>query len=377
MARPILVRLPNWVGDVIMALPALARLEQAGLTLDLVGRRWAGPLLAGQGWTTAVLPGGTSGRVRLLRDLRLSQREQAAAAVKVAASAPAPAPTLSPAPAMTPTPALTPAPAPAPVAARRGLKMTPRWRQPDALLLTNSFSSALEARLAGLRPLGYNQDGRRWLLTSAVEQPRPDIHESQRFDHLARALLERLGVPDPLGDTQPVPALALSAEACGQAETLLASHLGTPIPPFACLVPFATGTLKGVTKAWPGFPAYAAQLARRLPVVLVPGPDEVAVARRDFPAATILEGVDLGVYGAVLARAAVVVSNDTGPGHLAAAVGSPLISVLGPTDPVRYQPLGADVCLVQASPWPTTEAVEAAVDRTLQAPPATSPGPSA
>ncbi len=309
-----------------MALPALARLSQAGYDLRLVGKRWAGALLAGQFEPPAVLPSGTAARIRRLRALR---------------------------------------DAPPPLSARGG--------QVDTLLLTNSFSSALESRLAGLHPLGYRQDGRSWLLSRGVRPPATAVHESARFDTLARALIEhnaRIGLaPDQRsGEASPWPQLLLSTQAEASAESLLASRLANHQdgqPAFACLVPFATGTLKGAAKAWPQFPAFAAELATRLPVVVVPGPAEVEQTRRDFPGCISLENVDLGVYGAILARASVVVANDTGPAHLAAAVGAPLVSVLGPTDAGRYRPLGPRTSIVQASPWPTVSEVRSAVDRVL------------
>ena len=249
---PVVIRLPNWVGDVVMSLPALARLEAAGHPLKLVGRRWAGPLLAGCFAAPAVLPAGTGARIRLLRDL--------------GRSAPAVAP--------------------------------PRG-QADTLLLTNSFSSALEARLAGLHPLGYRQDGRGWLLTRAIDPP-AGVHESERFDRLAQAVLAARGRPAEPAETD-WPRLSPSAAAVAEADALLARRIGQVgqtgelgqtgepgqtgelgqsgqigtagqlrrdgAPRFACLVPVATGTLKGASKAWPAFPAFAAGLAERMPVV--------------------------------------------------------------------------------------------------------------
>ena len=46
-APALIVRLPNWVGDVIMSLPALDRLQAAGFTLKLVGKRWGEAKLLG------------------------------------------------------------------------------------------------------------------------------------------------------------------------------------------------------------------------------------------------------------------------------------------------------------------------------------------
>ena len=130
------------------------------------------------------------------------------------------------------------------------------------------------------------------------------------------------------------------------------------ILPYACLVPFATGTLKGVSKAWPGFPTLCRQLVPELPVLLIPGPGpETIQARTDYPDAQTLAGVPLDVYAALLAHSAVVVANDTGPGHLAAAVGARLVSVLGPTDASRYRALGPHVTLIQHHPWPEVDTV--------------------
>jgi heptosyltransferase-2 len=74
------------------------------------------------------------------------------------------------------------------------------------------------------------------------------------------------------------------------------------------------------------------------------------------------------VYAGLLKRARVVVANDTGPGHIAAAVGAPLLSVLGPTDAERYRPWGAHARLVQAEPWPDDDAVQRAFESLLDEP---------
>jgi heptosyltransferase-2 len=105
-------------------------------------------------------------------------------------------------------------------------------------------------------------------------------------------------------------------------------------------------------------------------VVACPGPGEETVLREQYPGVVALEGVKLGAYGAVLRRAALLVSNDTGPGHLAAAIGAPVISVLGPTKPEQWAPWGPSVHIVQspqpldAIVWPTVQRVMDAVERT-------------
>ena len=230
-------------------------------------------------------------------------------------------------------------------------------RRLNTLLLTNSFSSAYEAWLARLRPVGFRQDGRGWLLSQAVAQPRDAIHESTRFWRLAEALTGS-GKPQPAQLRLQVAPLAQQA-----ADALLAQRaLGGD---FACIVPFATGTLNGRDKAWPAFAPFARWLRQKLPVVVVPGPGEVDAARAAYPDAVAFEGVDLGVYAGILRRARLVVANDTGPAHIAAAVGAPLLSVFGPTDAVRYRPWGSHVTIAQQAPWPTLEQVSAADRRLL------------
>jgi heptosyltransferase-2 len=73
---------------------------------------------------------------------------------------------------------------------------------------------------------------------------------------------------------------------------------------------------------------------------MYPGPGEGEAALRDFSRRGGAAGADLGVYAALLQRAALVVSNDTGPAHIAAAVGTAVLSVLGPTKPSSGRPWG-------------------------------------
>lgn len=320
--RPLIVRLPNWIGDVIMSLPALWHLQAHGYQLKLIGRGWAGPLLAPCGWTVHKLPGTLRERVTLLRQLGHDAREHD--------------PTFD--------------------------------KRLNTLLLTNSFSSALDARLAGLQAVGYRQDARGWLLRHPHPRPRQPLHESRRFLELAGVL-----APDiPASPPATLPFLPVAPQARQQAHERLRAHGlldddGRPRP-YLCLVPFATGTLKGASKAWSGFVPLAPTLARQMPVLIAPDPGaETQRARNDFPDAIILEDLPLDAYAALLADSRLVIANDTGPGHLAAAVGAPLLSVLGPTDASRHAALGPRVEIIQQDPWPDVAQVEAIAQPLLQA----------
>ena len=61
-ARPLIVRLRNWVGDVTLGLPTLQRLALAGYQRQLVGPVWARDLLAGHGWPVQTLRRSTAER---------------------------------------------------------------------------------------------------------------------------------------------------------------------------------------------------------------------------------------------------------------------------------------------------------------------------
>lgn len=311
MTRPaLIVRLHNWIGDVVVGLPALQLLAAQGIPLQLVGKGWAGSLLAGHGWTVHRLPAGLRPRVALWRGLRPQAADRAPQGI-------------------------------------------------DALLLATSFSSALECRLAGVRAIGYATDHRRGLLARPLPPP-TEGHALLGYWQLAcRHLGINAAPPADIG-------LAVAPAATAQADALLAGR-GVR-GDYALLCPFATGTMKGQSKSWPGFPALARSLmAQGLPVLLCPGPGEEPAARRDFPQALVLPDVPLGTYAALLQRARLVVANDTGPGHIAAAVGAPLLSVLGPTDAAQWAPWGRQVQRVQSLQAPGGWPALAEVARRAQA----------
>jgi heptosyltransferase II len=318
-SRPLFVRLRNWVGDVTLALPMLRRLSDAGHSLTLAGKGWARDLLAGEaplrGWTVLPLPATARERIAQMRRWRAEAQARDA-----------------------------------------GLR-----GRIHALCLPDSFSSALEFRLAGLRALGHAWEGRGWLLGRAVARQRR-VHELQVYWQLGDALL---------GEPAPLPgriALQTTAEQRERAQALRAQH---GIEAGCVLIcPFAGGTWDKADKTWPGFAAFVAEqlsaLGRR--VVVCPGPgEEERTARERFASATLLPGVSLGVYAALMQQAGLMLSNDTGPGHMAAAVGTPLVSVMGPSDPRLWHPWGDSATVLGGhGTWPQAEAVLAACRAALR-----------
>jgi heptosyltransferase II len=300
---PLAVRLCNWVGEVVLALPTLRRLEAAGYDLQLVGKGWARALLEGTGWPVTTRPRGMLAAARQLAGLRRQFATSTAAGVP-----------------------------------------------PTAFLLTKSFSSALEARLAGWNPVGYARDGRSFLLARAYALP-SFAHASHAYWHLASRFL---------GSDAPYPtavALTPSSAQASRAAALLAER-GLATRPFVVLCPFSGADDREARKVWPGFAALGERLGGRgMTAIVCPGPGEDARAEALLPGAIRMSGLDLGVYGALLARAHAVVANDTGPGHLAAAVGARLIAVYGPQSVDAWRPLGPRVTLLHEAGWASVERV--------------------
>ena len=119
----------------------------------------------------------------------------------------------------------------------------------------------------------------------------------------------------------------------------------------------------GRHKCWP-LESYVALIrelnARQVPVVILFGPAEIEIETALGPlaidGATLVRPPGLWELASVLARSSLFIGNDSGPGHLAAAVGTPTLSLFGPTDPQRWCPVGPR-CRVLRAPGGSLEAL--------------------
>lgn len=207
-----------------------------------------------------------------------------------------------------------------------------------AVLGPNSFRSALLVRLAGIpNRAGYGRDGRGWLLTEKAPPPRDDagrlaiVPAVEYYLDLARAL----GCDATDGRME----LAVGEDDRRRAGELLAGGDG----PVVVLNP---GAGFGPSKMYPPerFAAVADELVRtrgaRVVISVAPNErtvgEQAAAAMRAAPAVNLAEmPATLGLVKALIARAAVVITNDTGPRHIAAALGAGVVTVFGSTDPAR------------------------------------------
>jgi heptosyltransferase-2 len=292
----ILIVAPNWLGDVVMALPAIAdvRRQFPGARLTIAARRSVSDLFRLAPFIDAI--------VTLERRTRWWQGSRLQDSVK-------------------------------------------RLREVDAdvaLLLPNSFASAWLVRSAGIRDRwGYAADLRGPLLTRPVPRPTGSMHQGAYYQHLTR----ELGIDS--GPLEPV--LTVPQSATDAARRLLIDRGWQPSRP---IVAFAPGAAYGTAKRWP--PTFVANVVStlvrdRAGVCVLVGsradrettdqvraalPVEVTPHVLDITGETTLE-----TLAGVMTMASACVSNDSGAMHVAAAVGTPLVAVFGSTNEYETAPL--------------------------------------
>lgn len=309
----VLCRLPNHVGDCCMTLPALRLLEASGFTPMLTGKRWAEDLMSGMGWRFDPIEGHVTEDLHRIRYI--------------------------------------------------SNHLGPR---PLGLLFPNSFSSALLFSIGRVRNAGFPTDGRRFLLGKVVEEP-GTMHEVERFFRLAHGAIKAWGgtpawdsVPEELG-------MRLLARHEAAARNLMAEH-GIP-ENFALLAPIARGLHHGKEKQWKHFNELCGPLRDMgIEPIVFPSVREEEANHAACPNARILPPTTLGNYAALAKRARIVIANDSGISHVAAAISANQITLLGVTDPARTRPWNSKaVCLGNSTDgWPSLEQVLAALKGSLR-----------
>jgi len=225
-----------------------------------------------------------------------------------------------------------------------------------ALVVPNSLSSAALAFVGGARRrVGFARHGRRWLLTDPLPPERPfprrslaDFFRVEPGSPAAHAMeiAARIGVPrEPLN-------LELATTAADEqlADVVLARLFPGPAADLARaagpLIVFNDNGAFGPAKAWGAerFAALANLALERLPTARVlvhcgPGDRDEAralvrlVGRPEVQSLADEQRLPFGLSKAILRRADVLVTSDSGPRHIAAAFGTPTVVLFGPMDP--------------------------------------------
>lgn len=290
-SRNVVVRAPNALGDLVMATPAFERLARhfGAERLSLVCLPVGVPLLEGNNWFKEIIPYDRKGEHRgLIGGAKFSRELR-------------------------------------------------RRRFDLGLIFPNSFSSAWQFFQGRVKArVGYFKDGRSFLLHAGRER---DHDQDGSFvprytGRYFNDLLDVIGVPE----LEVRPALPVSDTEREKADRFLEAIDATDRPLVIC----APGGAFGPSKLW-RFDRYAEVLkaleddgAR---ILISRAPNETKEAQavikaggRDWPTN---DGLDLGTLKAVYERASLLVTNDTGPRHIAVALGVPVVCVMGPNDP-RY-----------------------------------------
>jgi heptosyltransferase II len=300
------VRGANWVGDAVMTVPALRELRRLlpAAHITLATRAWAEGIFEGADF---------------INDLLIISDARGASAVWGEAR---------------------------------------EWRARNfglAVLFPNAFAPALVAALARV-PLrvGYAAQGRGFLLTHPLPLPdwRATRHEVFYYLNIISELKRLLAVSSSTEPDEPRVSLEVSERRRALARKLLREH-GVSFErvdgpraerPLVALCP---GSTNSRAKRWPAerFAALADMLVERTgaDVLLVGAREELDVseeaARHMRRRPVMLTGkTDLAQTAAVLSVADLLVTNDTGPAHVAAAVGCPVVVIFGPTNPLTTRP---------------------------------------
>ena len=297
MSERLVILAPNWLGDAVMALPALADVRRhfSSAHLTVAARPSVAPMFTMvQGVDEVItLPGGGGWRA-----LTGSSRD---------------------------------------VDALAGHAFD------TAILFPNSFATALIAsRVAIAERWAFATDGRGSLLTRSIPKPAGPLHQRAYY----QALTTALGIP-------PGPPFARVWPDTAKARQLL-RDIGLDLDePF---VVFAPGAAYGRAKQW--LPERYAELADliingRSGTVLMVGSNADRSACDDISRRVPQKGSrmnrlvdfcgksDLATLAGILSQAAAVVSNDSGAMHLAGAVGTKVVAVFGPTNEARTSPLAS------------------------------------
>ena len=285
----IAVFLPNWIGDVVMATPAIAALWQTHQNAQLiaVGRKYVYGVIEGSPWFDHWL--GAHGR---------TWTESVAATAYQLRKA----------------------------------------KVDTALLFPNSFRSAFTAYLGGCKQIiGYARDRRTWMLTDRLN---PKVDEQGRFApspviDAYNELVTRLGVATPGHQMQ----LFTTSKDETQADQLWEKF---GLNKSQQVVVFNPGAAYGSAKLWPV--QHFARLAQKLTdqhqvhILVLCGPTERELARTIVQQANrhrICSLADaelsIGLLKACVKRCDFMVTTDSGPRHFAAAFNKPVVTLFGPT----------------------------------------------
>jgi heptosyltransferase-2 len=306
----ILIRATNWVGDAIMAIPALraVRGHFPSAYIAIVARPYVADIYRHQQVADELIAydvkgnhAGLRGRERLARELRAQKFDA-------------------------------------------------------ALLLQNAFDAAWLAWRAQIpRRIGYARDGRSLLLTDPIAvAKRGEIPAHEKFYYLE--LVRRAGWSQDLPDPEFIQLVVSPEQRAATEQRLLTAGCRHN----ALRIAVGAGASYGSAKCWP--PERFADALNHLQdhadadVILFGTSAEAQVAdaiiaKLRRPPINLTGQTAIAELPALLSRCQMFLGNDSGAMHVAAAVGLPVVAVFGPTDPLGTAPVTPRAAIVQERPY--------------------------
>jgi heptosyltransferase II len=227
-----------------------------------------------------------------------------------------------------------------------------------AILFQNAFEAAVIPFFAGVpQRIGFATESRQKLLTHPVALPdwRAKEHEVFYYLYLIAALEQSLFGSNTICEGEPDASLELSESRRDEARGILLQHSVNGDKQVVAICP---GSINSRAKRWPAesFAALADQLIERgKQVLLIGSRDEADVARdvtgrmRHTPV-MLVGRTSLDQVTGILSVSDLVVTNDTGPAHIAASLGRPTVVIFGPTNPLTTRPFSPQAEILRHPP---------------------------
>lgn len=274
----IAIRLPNWLGDVIMTLPSLTALTSAGFSFELFGKSWIQDLFSAYPYPTHCIPNNYWEHRRLYQNTQANR----------------------------------------------------------AILFTNSISSTLPLCFTGITCYGYHTYIRQ-ILRCRTLCKQAGGHEIEYFWHLAE-----FAAQTSLSPPQNPHLLIADLYQQQVDQILKTYHISTHfvvICPGA--IGRGTKGQSKSWPHWQALCAELSRRGVHLVLCPAPF-EVAQFTQDFGGYTTIVPNLNIPLYAALMQRAKQVIANDSGPLHLAAAVHAPVLGIFGQTDPQRTRPWGGD-----------------------------------
>lgn len=303
--RSILVRAPNWIGDAVLCLPAIEALQSAypQSEITVLAKPWVGPVFLNNPFVKGIIyydslekHGGIIGKWRLIKDIRGCHFDM-------------------------------------------------------AVLFQNAFEAALIIFLAGIpQRIGYSMDLRGVFLTQPIKLT-PDIKRTHQVFYYLNIMTAGSGDRGQWTGDKIRPKLYLTDKEKEYAKRILKSK---GVAENNIIIGVAPGASYGPAKRWmtDRFREVAKRFIRNYgaKIIVFGGKDDSGICKsvlNDSEGLNLAGKIDLRESIALMHKCNLFITNDSGPMHIAAALGIPTVAIFGSTDPSLTGSIGDKVVVIK------------------------------